>query len=172
MESRFWSKVNKTDTCWLWTAGTWNGYGRYRHGARNVLAHKALYESVNGRVLDGHELDHLCGVRHCVRPDHLEAVTHAENVRRGNGGSKPRARCPQGHDYSIHGRMRRDGRGRRCVICHASQLPRTYPRGGDHCGNGHERTDVNAYRNASGKWICRVCNRNNAHKQHLKWTSR
>lgn len=62
-EERFWAKVNKTETCWLWTANT------------------------GGAIPDDSELDHLCKVPACVRPDHLEAVTHAENMRRGDSWS-------------------------------------------------------------------------------------
>lgn len=118
MSDRFWTKVNKTDTCWLWTAGKWQGYGRYRAGTRNVLAHKHAYELANGPIPAGLELDHLCRVRECVRPDHLEAVTHAENVRRGNGGMPARLTCRQGHRYegdNIY--YRPDGRGRDCYTC-------------------------------------------------------
>jgi hypothetical protein len=81
---RFWRKVDKTETCWLWTAGTTGGYGHFRP-ARSVpvLAHRYTYEQMCGPVAEGMELDHLCRVPRCVNPAHLEPVTHAENVRRG-----------------------------------------------------------------------------------------
>lgn len=69
------------------------------------LAHIVSYEMRNGRVPDGLELDHLCRTPICVNPDHLEAVTHAENLRRGihrTGQDHPfgaRTQCPQGHAY-------------------------------------------------------------------------
>lgn len=80
---RFWSKVEKTDIHWLWT-GALNdsGYGVIWDGRRLVYAHRLAFLLTGGRVPDGTEMDHVCGVRSCVRPDHLEPTTHAENVRR------------------------------------------------------------------------------------------
>lgn len=92
--------------CWLWT-GPLNdqGYGRYFPNAespRPIRAHRAAYEFFVGPIPEGLELDHLCRVRHCVNPEHVEPVTHAENVRRGAAGNNKRAKthCPQGHPYS------------------------------------------------------------------------
>lgn len=69
---------------WLYTHGS-GGYGRVivpgEHTIKSV--HKVAYEWVNGTVPDGLELDHLCRTRDCYNPDHLEAVTHLVNVRRG-----------------------------------------------------------------------------------------
>lgn len=83
VEERWWEKVAITEGCWLWTASLdGNGYGRFHDGERDTKAHRSGYEMLVGPVPDGLELDHLCRVRACVRPDHLEPVTHAENVRR------------------------------------------------------------------------------------------
>lgn len=90
--ARFWEKVGVSDVadpdaCWLWRGSTWLGYGRFNlSGARPVkttLAHRFLYELLIGPVPRELSLDHLCRVRNCVNPVHLEPVTHAENVRRG-----------------------------------------------------------------------------------------
>lgn len=70
--------------CWLWL-GTINraGYGRAWDGARSGRqAHRVVYEQLIGPVPDDLDLDHLCRVRLCVRPSHVEPVTHAENIRR------------------------------------------------------------------------------------------
>lgn len=78
---RFWAKVRKTATCWLWRGATnKSGYGNFWDGERNVSAHRFAF----GEVPEGLEIDHLCSVRNCVNPDHMEAVTHAENVRRSS----------------------------------------------------------------------------------------
>ena len=119
---RFMNKVEKTDTCWLWTAATWQGYGRFSYQYENVLAHKWLWEPLHGPHSRDRELDHLCRIRHCVNPDHLELVTHAENVQRGNGGMPPRTMCPKGHRYegdNVY--IRPDGRGRGCKTCRSKR---------------------------------------------------
>ena len=88
-EDRFWAKVHKTDTCWLWTAGTLDGYGRFHGGgsyekgtARQWKAHRFAYTLHHGPIEDGTTLDHLCRVKNCVNPDHLEPVSALENQRR------------------------------------------------------------------------------------------
>lgn len=71
--------------CWIWQRGTdEGGYGKVGIvGVQTTLAHRFFYMWVKGDIPDDLELDHLCRVRNCVNPDHLEAVTHQENDRRG-----------------------------------------------------------------------------------------
>jgi hypothetical protein len=84
-EARFFSRVNGTpDGCWLWTAhvNPRTGYVQFRIGGRSgkmVLAHRWSYEHFVGPIPDGLQIDHLCRVRHCVNPSHLEPVTAREN---------------------------------------------------------------------------------------------
>jgi hypothetical protein len=76
-------RVNRKTECWEWDdAISVKGYGRCIIERRSAQAHRVVYEMMRGPVPDGLELDHLCCVRHCVNPDHLEPVTHAENLRR------------------------------------------------------------------------------------------
>lgn len=91
-EERFWAKVSIPPDvitgCWLWTAARSDGgYGIFGRGAwatvRTTIAHRLSYEVVKGPIPLGLQLDHLCRVRHCVNPAHLEAVTGATNVQRG-----------------------------------------------------------------------------------------
>lgn len=71
--------------CWLWKGVlTENGYGRHKRGLKHVRVHKLYYEKYVGPVPDKLELDHLCHVRHCVNPDHLEPVTHTVNMQRAS----------------------------------------------------------------------------------------
>lgn len=117
-EQRFWSKVDKTDSCWLWTGALHDlGYARFQSDGKRVYAHRYSYELVNGSIPDGLTIDHLCRVRHCVNPDHLEAVTHRENLRRSafqvTSINASKTHCPRGHRYSG-----RDKRGwRECRQC-------------------------------------------------------
>ena len=70
--------------CWIWRkAKTTAGYGMVTISRRQYYIHVLNYVEQYGVLDDGLELDHKCRVRACCRPDHLEAVTHAENCRRG-----------------------------------------------------------------------------------------
>lgn len=106
-DERFWEKVDKTETCWIWTGattGTASGspYGMFvpdarRSGPRRkVLAHRYAYEQIVGPIAEGLTLDHvktLCRSTLCVNPAHLEPVTIAENIRRAREG---RTHCDRG----------------------------------------------------------------------------
>ena len=84
-EARFWAKVNKTETCWLWTAHCLkNGYGQFRVDGTGRLAHRLSLEHHLGRpLLPGmcacHAPHSICGHRTCVNPHHLSEKTRAEN---------------------------------------------------------------------------------------------
>lgn len=85
------------DGCWLWQGYiNEDGYGRFWNPGGTPNAHAGVYEAMVGPVPGGLELDHLCRVRHCVNPDHLEPVTHAENMRRS---AEARTTCINGHPW-------------------------------------------------------------------------
>jgi hypothetical protein len=114
----FWSRVTKTESCWLWTGmANANGYGMCNraptHG-RLAAAHRVAYELLVGPIPDGLELDHLCRVRNCVNPTHLEPVTGAENRRRAG---LAKTHCPQGHEYTTENTYLKPTGGRQCRAC-------------------------------------------------------
>lgn len=77
--------VNPITECWEWLLSIRpDGYGSYKENGKTLLAHRWLYQKIKKVTLPLYaELDHLCRVRHCVNPDHLEPVTRATNIRRG-----------------------------------------------------------------------------------------
>jgi hypothetical protein len=129
---RFWEKVDRTGDCWVWTAATVrDGYGCIGDGApsRRVLdAHRLAYQWLKGPIPEGLELDHLCRNRRCVNPDHMEAVTHRENMWRGNAPTVAQAKqthCKRGHPfdeantyYFKQQPWRKVHIGRQCRACH------------------------------------------------------
>ena len=130
IERRFWKYVNKTDICWLWTGNiSPNGYGRTSIEGRTKYAHRVAYELLVGPVPEGLDLDHLCRNTRCVNPDHLEPVTHAENMRRGNGASGRNARkthCKHGHPFDEDNTMFNCRGDRVCRVCNALRCKRGY----------------------------------------------
>jgi hypothetical protein len=98
LETRLMSRVARTDGCWLWTGYVQpNGYAQlWCHGKREYV-HRVMFQLRVGPIPDDKEIDHRCNVRHCVRPDHLRLLDHAENVKRG---FRRRTTCKNGHPYT------------------------------------------------------------------------
>jgi len=129
---KFWARVEKTETCWLWT-GRLNkpgdlGYGSLVVGGKVVYVHRFSYELHRQPLQDGQVIDHLCRVRRCVNPDHLEAVTQSENVLRGDRPKLARAsthtktHCPKGHPYDeANTYIEPKSQHRLCRICKNAQ---------------------------------------------------
>lgn len=170
-EVRFWAMVDKNGplpefapelgNCWLWTGCTVKaGYGRFGFGGS--LGTRSAHQFLIGRPPAGLVTDHLCRVRNCVRPSHLEFVTTAENVRRGAKGSLV-TRCPQGHEYTPANTISGTGR-RQCRACHivrdrSRRKQRYVPHpltSRTHCRRGHLLDAANTRLNGTHR-RCRAC---------------
>lgn len=110
--------------CWLWMGKiNMQGYGmlsRYPNGKQKTLrAHVESYKRHVGPIPAGLELDHLCRVRHCINPAHLEAVTHQVNSQRGLAGAylKNKTHCIRGHALSGDNCEINSKGHRRCRAC-------------------------------------------------------
>lgn len=119
---RFWSRVDASGDCWLWTGTTPpSGYGIFSIGYRKTGAHRFAYEVTIGSIPEGLVLDHLCRVTRCVRPDHLEPVTVSENLRRGMSPTAiavRSGRCHNGHDLTNRRNLWVGPSGdRKCIAC-------------------------------------------------------
>lgn len=101
------------------------GYGLFKVGRKNWKAHKWKYEQLNGTVPEGLELDHLCRNTVCVNPEHLEVVTHGENVRRARLG-KRRSHCFKGHPLTPDNIYHTKEGSRACLICIKAKWKRSY----------------------------------------------
>jgi excisionase family DNA binding protein len=122
IEQRFLAKVDKTDTCWLWTGALRNGYGRIRgrgRGSPNIPVHRFAYELLVGPIPDGLVIDHLCRVRNCVNPAHLEPVTSRVNGLRSVpfNWESAKTHCAQGHAYDEANTRWNARGGRGCRAC-------------------------------------------------------
>lgn len=107
--------------CWLWLGKLQHkGYPMIGAYGKWVSAHRFSYEQFVGKIPPGLEIDHKCSVRSCVNPQHLEAVTHLENIRRSPNMGKAKRRlthCPHGHAYSGDNVKFCPKGYRLCIIC-------------------------------------------------------
>lgn len=101
--------------CWLWMGRKdKHGYGTVWWENRRQLVHRLVWQMLVGTIPDGLQIDHLCRVRSCTNPDHLDVVTHTTNVRRSPfyAGSH----CRKGHLYDVANTYWRGDR-RECRAC-------------------------------------------------------
>ena len=113
-------------SCWEWIGQRNNrGYSVFYVGPtaipRQVLGHRWAYEFFSGqRIPEGMQIDHLCRVRHCVNPDHMEVVTPLINTMRGYSPTRLNAEktaCPAGHEYTPENTWVEKNGYRHCRAC-------------------------------------------------------
>ena len=163
--------------CWIWTgyiSGNW--YGGISVNGRIAMAHRVAYELFKGIIPRGLELDHLCRQPLCVNQDHLEPVTHRENMARGKWAKM--THCIHGHELSgTNYRVRPKTKERVCRVCQRIRkvvkerpildwtpqpfVPKT------HCVLGHPLSGRNI-RIEGGRRICRECQRLRAQRNRDK----
>ena len=110
-KERFFQKISiQPNSCWLWMAATDDkGYARLLVHGKNIRAHRWAYQQFVGPIPEDCEIDHRCRNKSCVNPEHLDAVSHEENMRRADCSisgehfaikQKAKTHCPSGHAYS------------------------------------------------------------------------
>ena len=118
---RFFEKVEKTDSCWIWK-GNLNpmGYGRFTVRYSYIYAHRFSYELVNGPIQEGMQIDHLCRNTSCVNPFHLDAVSAQMNNSRSTSPSarnKIKTHCKNGHIFNLQNTYINPDGDRECREC-------------------------------------------------------
>jgi len=139
-----------TSGCWLWAGATaGKNYGQITHDGKRQYAHRVVYELVVRSIPEGLEIDHLCKVTCCVNPNHLEPVTHKENLRRSDAVLKTKlwaasiTVCPSGHEYTKENTAIYNGK-RHCRLC-AAIAGRKY----DESNREKRKLAARAYRSAN-----------------------
>lgn len=172
---KFWKQVSKTDSCWNWigcVAGLHRNYGNIGTKNGTIFAHRFSYIIHKGEIPKGFVIDHLCRNTLCVNPDHLEAVTHRENLLRGIGHTAINAnktKCLRGHEYTPENTSYKTNGTRKCNECNRlrsnnwyQKQPKEYKEKiRTHCESGkHEWNENNILFKKEKKGIypyCKIC---------------
>ena len=110
-EARFWNRVRKTDSCWIWFGRSLPaGYGLFKIKNKPILVHRFSYELHIGPIPIGKVIHHKCKNKFCVNPEHLELTTQTDHEDSLGGINSRKTHCPNGHPYDTN-------EPRRCKIC-------------------------------------------------------
>lgn len=185
--ARFWSRVDKTDGCWVWrgsTSGRGVRYGALRRNGVTKRAHRVAWEIASGATIpDGMLVCHRCDFGLCVRPSHLFLGTHQDNMRdaaakgRNNtAGNSAKTECKRGHPLSGDNLFIRSNGSRECRTCISAYIQKRNARRKGRrkgieppghswadratCIYGHAYTADNTRHLSNGKRLCLTCYRN------------
>lgn len=124
LEDRLWPRVDASGPCWLWQGKLSDGYGHIGlggDGGAKRPVHRVVWELLVGPIPPGLQIDHLCRVRHCCNPDHLQLVTTAENLARSPiANGKGKTHCKRGHPLTGGNVRYRPNGGRGCRTCNGA----------------------------------------------------
>lgn len=130
--TRFLAKIDKTSNengCWVWTGALAHGYGRFRFDNRTVQATRFSW-FIHKKVQPTYELDHLCENPPCVNPDHLQDVTHKENILRASTApttiNKAKVSCLNGHVFDTANTYITKSGKRHCRACERARDQKRY----------------------------------------------
>jgi HNH endonuclease len=123
---RFMAKVEERDGHWIWIgarggAGNYGMFTQVVEGKRiTKVAHRWSYMYYVGAIPDTLQLDHLCRIHECIRPEHLEAVTAQMNQKRGLNGSK--THCKHRHEFTPENTYTNPRGQRECKTCRRASM--------------------------------------------------
>jgi hypothetical protein len=196
-KERLLNKIKIGDGCWEWQGSKdKSGYGVFSMKNSSGLhkgfrAHRVTYEVLIGDIPDGLVIDHLCRNTSCVNPTHLEPVTNAENIRRGESGihEKSKTRCPKFHPYDKENTrydVRKNGNIKRyCFECYKIKMIQSAARAKHrkeekesriiigakdrtHCPKNHPYNSDNTYYDSNGHRECKTCVAEAGKKRYAK----